>query len=231
MIIGFVGSLGQGKTCSMTRYGLKFNNQGRSTYVVSNYDTQFTDKYVSNPMELEQISKQQSGVQLLDEVWSWADSRESGENDTFNNMIINSRKRGWIVLYTTQKLHMVDKRLRDNTDFIVLCSHYESKVDWSGDFDLVKLEVFKNSELGVEHHNTVQFKANPLYDVYDTFEEVATEDTTEMYDQAIEEAKERLRNGEYEYKKDVISFLTIDHGMSQTKADLVATKVMNEVEQ
>lgn len=219
MIVGYMGSLGAGKTLTMTAIGAMFADD---LTTVSNYHTDYTDRTVSNPVELDEASTEMVGQQLLDEVWAWADSRKSGNNDVFNNIVINSRKRGWVVHWTAQSDHMVDKRLRGNTDLFIVPTHHETPT-----VDYVEVTV-------IDKHGRVvrsfRFIADYFYDIYDTREEVSTKNEREMYDDLIESIKDRVRDGEFNYKKEVISHLHLEHGISKSTSEMMADEIFRQLE-
>lgn len=224
MIFGIIGNLGAGKTLSLTALGLKMSDMFEQGVIVSNYSVDYADMYVENPVELEELSKQEQGLQMLDEVWAWADSRNSGNNELFNEMVINSRKRGWVVGYTTQDLHMIDKRLRDNTDYIILPSHSSKPTG-----DEAKIDIF--TWKGLQHVRTITYNPEALYGIYDTTEEVGTSNKGNHLEKFIDKAEEMLEKPSIEYKKDIVAELVTEEDISKGDAELVATKVMNNAEE
>lgn len=212
MIFGVVGNMGSGKTLSAVYIGYLYNKTFDDSSIITNFSTDYTDEIVSNPIDLEQASKDYSGLQLLDEVWAWADSRKSGDNEIFNDMIINSRKRGWIIIYTAQDFHMVDKRLRDNTDIAVIPEHHSKPSE-----DVLKIHFFDMPSMN--HKNTVTVNPEKLYDMYDTTEEVGTDNKGKQYEDYIDEGIELLENGDVEYKNELISHLKLEKDLSNNDAE------------
>ena len=86
----FVGTLGSGKTLSMTWWAAQQYNKGRTIF--SNYRLGFPHYKVTHPDQLDQMK---NGAAVLDELWLWMDSRCSG--DELNKMrayvLGKSRKR------------------------------------------------------------------------------------------------------------------------------------------
>lgn len=228
MIIGIKGNLGAGKTLVLTLILLLMDEKSSDDFkVVTNYHTDVTDEYVTNPMELEEISKELEGIQGLDEIWGWADSRNSGNNEIFNEMIINSRKRGWIVVYTAQNFHMVDKRLRQNTDYGIIPEHHKNVGE-----DKAKLHIFSMDKGELEMHlNTKSFNPEAVYNTYDTREEVGTKSKGNVYENLIEEYAEKLRDGEYQFKNEMVADLKLEEDLSKTDAQDITHKVFNEVKE
>lgn len=223
MIIGIVGNMGAGKTLSAVAMALKFENLTEDYDIISNFSIDFTDRIVTNPIDLEEASNELNGLQVLDEVWAWADSRKSGENEIFNDMVINSRKRGWIIIYTAQDFHMVDKRLRDNTDYAVIPEHHSKP-----NKDLLKIHVFDMPSF--EHVKTVKINPEPLYDMYNTREEVGTDNKSKMYQDYIKESVEMIEAGEIEYKTELKSFLKLEYDLSNNDAMDITNKAFMEAD-
>lgn len=175
MIMGAYGNLGHGKTLSIVVLGTLLKADCPDSHVVmSNFSTDIADFNVSNVRELNDFSKKYSGIQLLDELWAWADSRTSNENDQINDMILNSRKRDWIILYTTQKAHQIDKRIRENTDIALIPVHDEGVVTDT-------LTIYMISTEKMEIVNTIKIDVNDFYDLYDTDEEVSVKNKDNEY--------------------------------------------------
>lgn len=221
MIIGLSGGLGSGKTLTTTFLIVMLKKQFNMN-IVTNYHTDVTDVKVDNPVELDNVSREMSGAQGLDELWAWADSRKSSENDVMTGLVINSRKRGWVIVYNAQKFHMVDKRLRDNTDYYGVCEHVKG-----AETDMCKVQ-FLDKDLNMA--GTMSYDPSPFYDMYDTKEEVSNESLADMYDDYMEIGKDMVRNDEVDYKKELISHLVMEHGVPKTRADMVATEVFRTME-
>lgn len=217
MIIGLSGGLGSGKTLTTTFLMIMFKREF-DMEIVTNYSTDVTDVKVSNPVELNEVSRERTGAQGLDELWSWADSRKSSENDVMTELVVNSRKRGWVIVYNAQKFHMVDKRLRDNTDYYGICEHVKG-----ADNDVARVQ-FLDKDMNMS--GSMSYDPSPFYDMYDTREEVSQKSLSEMYDEYLNMAQEMIENDEIEYKKELISYLVMQHDVPKTRADMIATEAM-----
>lgn len=123
VLIAIVGGLGSGKTLCLTYMGLKYYSQGFQLY--SNYDIKNPttglplSDYIQSDTDLERVK---DGYFLADELWNWCDSRMSSAsaNRFISGLLLKSRKRGFSLVYTTQSMGQIDKRVRDNTDFIIV---------------------------------------------------------------------------------------------------------------
>lgn len=197
MIFGAYGNLGKGKTLSTVVLGAIIKSEMPKSHVVmSNFSTDIADFQVTSVTELNQYSKKYSGIQLLDELWAWADSRNSNENDQINDMILNSRKRDWIIIYTTQKAHQIDKRIRENTDIALIPVHDPGVVN-----DTLTIYMVCTNSMKVV--NTVKVVVDDFYDLYDTDEEVAVKTKETEYDDIRKKYIEDVKSGDIS-KKNVL---------------------------
>lgn len=122
MIMLYLGRRGAGKTLSMVKDAYLYYKSGRR--IISNMSTLLFGEHMSNE-EILRLTKDSDIVNcviVVDEVQLLFDSRRSmkKENITFSNFIQQIRKRGIIMLGTTQFDNTIDKRLRDHTDVIAL---------------------------------------------------------------------------------------------------------------
>lgn len=227
MIIGIVGNMGAGKTLSATVVGATLKMLKPDAHVVSNYHISYTDRIVDSPLQLNKLSKRKSGIQILDEVWAWMDSRQSGQNDLMTELVINSRKRGWIVIWTAQNADMVDKRLRKNTDILVKPSH---RADSVGE-DILEM-IWYHVHSGQLERYTVECEA--FYGTYDTREEVSTDARQDLYDEMIEIVKGNSEECDLDerpkYKKEAISHLVARHGYNRSDAEIAVAEAYKGVD-
>lgn len=122
MIIAFVGKMGSGKTLSMTKFVYDYYKRGCSIY--ANYGLKIPYEQVDYE-KIKNLSEDfQNSVLCLDEIHVFIDSRASASdiNKRVSYFITQSRKRNLVLMYTTQKFNQVEKRLRENTDYMVECS-------------------------------------------------------------------------------------------------------------
>lgn len=125
MISGFIGKMGSGKTLSMTKEILKYYVKGYTIY--SNYHLNIPHKKV-NFDELIILANKQTGLNnaviALDEIHILLDSRSgmSNKSKLITFWLNQTRKMKVKLLYTTQYLHQIDKRLRSGTDFFIFCN-------------------------------------------------------------------------------------------------------------
>lgn len=163
MIIGFVGKMGSGKTLAMTKFAHDYFKQGCKVY--ANYGL----KFAHHKLNYEDIKSMSEdfihSVMCLDEIHVFIDSRASmrSVNKQVSYFITQSRKRNLVFMYTTQKFGQVDKRLRQNTDYLIECKK------------LMKGEqVFIRCNMVDSYDKKRKFSihANPIFKLYDTHEVV-----------------------------------------------------------
>ena len=122
MFVAFTGTLGSGKTLSMTFWGRYFGAK-LNCPVYANYQTSFASP-ISDWKQLTQIT---NGIVLLDELHILMDSRKSvgkftgGKQTARTHFMLQTRKKNMLVLYTTQLFGQVDLRVRSITDYMIMC--------------------------------------------------------------------------------------------------------------
>lgn len=174
MIIGIVGDRGSGKTLFQTYLANCDFKGGREIY--ANYHLKFAYKLLNLKDLLTKIQNKEqlkNCTLLIDEIHIFFESRRSGskKNLAGSYLATQSRKRSLDILYTTQYLGQVEKRIRDNTDYLVRSFKIDEeffkydiykKVDSftleTGDYDLIKT-------LYLQGENSKK-----IYDMYDTEE-------------------------------------------------------------
>jgi hypothetical protein len=136
MIIGYCGNIRQGKTLSAVRELFKLYNLGYTIY--SNINLNFPYK----PLDVDLLTDivedkiqitDKKPVFFIDEIHIWLDSRLSmgKKNRIVSYFLLQSGKIGedsdfgMLLLYTTQFIHQVDKRLRSLTSIIIECEKKE----------------------------------------------------------------------------------------------------------
>ncbi len=172
MILGFIGTVGSGKTLSMTIQAYNYHKAGFNIY--SNYHLAFPHTKLTKKKfdELIEDKEQlQDCVLLLDELHIWLDSRSSGKtkNKAITYFILQTRKRNVRLLFSTQHFHQVDKRLRDTTDVLVYCDNLSNKssIVKAGRV-ILQQEYFYQYE--PKKRKKTVFHANPYFGLFDTTE-------------------------------------------------------------
>lgn len=140
---------------------------------------------------IEDIDKIYNGVFFADEFWSWIDSRGSGFNDinlVVTSIMLNSRKRGYNIVYESKLIHMTDRRVRELTDYVLRPNKYISingeltKIEQHMLYPInmkpylddtwIIVDELSGQGLDVIDENLFQFKVKDVADKYDTKEEI-----------------------------------------------------------
>jgi hypothetical protein len=126
MVFGAItGKTGTGKTLFLTKKLFERYKMGHRVF--ANYILKFPPMpntvppvFISTLEELELIKgdAQRPAVAGFDELWVWLDSRDwkKAKNAQVTKTVFFSRKRYVDVFYTTQNFHMVELRIREQTD-------------------------------------------------------------------------------------------------------------------
>ena len=170
MIFGFIGDIGQGKTCSMIAYAYTMFRKGYQVF--SNIKLNFPHQPLTIQVIMDyydsDIRFEKPTIFILDEAHMVLDSRSSmsARSKFISYMVLQTRKRGIMMLYTTQHYHQVEKRLRASTDAFVEC-YFKKK---NGQNYI--LNVFN-----IVRHNSIKtkkiaFNPTPIFKLYNTYEVV-----------------------------------------------------------
>lgn len=120
MNIGFFGSQGTFKTGSLAVLGYRYYKAHIPVY--SNIWLSYKHIPLKSPNQLIDVV---DGYVILDEVWTFFDSRRGYTNENIGMSVISarSRKRGWDLGYSQQYPKQVDRRLRFITDYMIYCQY------------------------------------------------------------------------------------------------------------
>jgi len=128
LIIGFYGRRGKGKTLSATRLIEAYEKQGYKVF--TNTPFTFPHEMITKQMLIDYYNTEvewKKAVFFLDEAHMFLDSRRSGSGVSLiiTYFILQTRKRGVKLVYTTQDKDQVDKRLRQQTEIDVYCDIHD----------------------------------------------------------------------------------------------------------
>ena len=163
LIYFIVGSMGNGKTLTMTYLGLLLYQTGNKIY--SNYPVKYPHTPILNPDDIKKIK---NGVFLGDELWSWLDAREShkSKNKFVSSILLKSRKKGYDIFHTAQFRSQPDKRLREHTDFFVIPEYNPSNHTCKAKFH----QYYGNDRIDMDANKVITFNAKPVYKLYNSYE-------------------------------------------------------------
>jgi len=170
MITSYIGKMGSGKTITMVRQAWYYYMKGATVY--SNIKLKFP--YTPLTFELlksyaDEDKSFRNAVFLIDEAYIFFDSRNSMSkgNRTIANFVLQTRKKDVRLLLCTQNFLQIDVRVRNMTDYVVLCK----KVVFKGQ-TYINLEYQYSDDYGATQKSLYRYHANPFFELYDTYEVV-----------------------------------------------------------
>jgi len=174
-IILYKGAKGKGKTLTMTKDALKYYMNGWK--VLRNLHEVKFGEYISTEeiLEIDKNSLIKDCILLVDEIQIFFDARRSGrkQNLNFSNFVQQVRKRGIILLCTTQYANTVDLRLRQHLDVLAYPKYIkELKVCEVLYVDLTTIEDGLLGGLTEPEYVKIVYDAEPIFKLYNTHEVV-----------------------------------------------------------
>lgn len=193
MIVGVRGKPGNGKTATLAWLAHHYHSLGFKIH--ANFwleDIDFT--YITCTEDIEKI---RSGYAFFDEFWSWIDSRVSGYSDInllVTGILMKARKRGYSLFYESKLVHMVDRRIRENTDYVLEPDIY---IDQNGSLERIEQSMLHPLDLtpyldrlwvlnekyefvgenlvrmNEDESEQIQFSLSSVMNTYDTHEEIS----------------------------------------------------------
>jgi len=118
MTIGFIGEMGHGKTALMTAFVTLMSDMFQKPIYANYLIKHDSFSWLNSKEKLREIKE---GFVAFTEMSEDADSRSFKDNDFITSWINQSRKRRIVMFYDTQSMDQVDKRLRNRTDYVMLC--------------------------------------------------------------------------------------------------------------
>jgi ABC-type uncharacterized transport system ATPase subunit len=172
MIVGIIGKMGSGKTLTMTLLAYIMQQSGKNirTNFNINFPHQIMTKADITNYGKGQGQEIQNTVLCLDEVQTILDCRTSNKNRVMTYFILQTRKRGVDILYTSQQFFNVEKRLRENTNILLECTPV--KKEGTKTLEYIHIDV-------IEYHGreifspikTINLKvSDKIYKLYDTYQ-------------------------------------------------------------
>lgn len=152
-----MGKMGAGKTLSMSMLATYLNSKTKLP-IYANYGLKGAQR-IHNTKELWEMKQ---GIFCFDEIWITMDSRNWGNNVELTHWVNQTRKKGLLVLYTTQHINQVEMRIRKGTDILIYCQRKKGKMS-------LQFIDYQYMQLGRRY-----FLKDPkkFYGLYDTFEVV-----------------------------------------------------------
>ena len=173
MIFSIVSPQGSGKTLTMTFIAFLAHKAGLTVY--SNYRLNFPHEQIRSPQDLMKV---RNGMLFLDEAGYWLDSRvaTSRRNRFASAVLMKSRKRGYDLFVSSQLRGLVDNRIRESADFIIIPRHDKVK-------HICDVTVYNYAGQSIINNlpaSKFSFNAEPVYKLYDSYAETYAELDAEM---------------------------------------------------
>ena len=173
MIVMYKGRRGCGKTTTLVKDGFNYFKAGWRIYTnMSGLSFPHTKIATKDIAELHN-SRIRDSVILIDEIQAIVSSRRSmrKENLSFSNFIHEVRKRGIVILSTTQKVRRVDVDYRDQIDIVVSPKFYpEYPIVEATYIDLTAED--ENMEGIIDSFNTIVYDPRQVFNLFDSYEKV-----------------------------------------------------------
>jgi len=162
MLVIILGNLGSGKTYIMMLLAYQDKRQ-----ILSNFNIKRKNVKVIDVPDL--LDLPDDIVLLMDEAYSWIESRSSLDslNKYLSSVLFHIRKTNTDIYITTPMYSTIDKRFRNQANYIIFCKHRNNFE--SDDFHFLFYDV-NNRTYGI---STLKYsEAKKYFHLYDTNEKV-----------------------------------------------------------
>lgn len=159
MLVVLTGTLGQGKTLSMSVLALYLKQQS-GLKVYANYSLTGSIRVRT----FKELLECESGILAFDEAHISFDSRLYKDNVKSTHWFAMTRKKGLIVMMTTQTFGQIDLRMRNLTDYLIVCKKTDTGV-W--------LQLINWQERKLMHRVHLD-NIKRFFTIYDTYEIINT---------------------------------------------------------
>jgi hypothetical protein len=176
MLIGIEGDLGSGKTIYAVKNVLgDYINKRKIISNIKLFNIEYEEFVIEEFLNNEYNEKLRNATVLLDEITVYMDCRigSSKQNLLMGYLVLQSRKRGIDIYYTTQSFDLVDyKRLLKYTNLLV---HAEEVFFIDDNNEKQSLDSFRRYTVfdNRKHVNNIfsfNMRIDPFYKYYDTDE-------------------------------------------------------------
>ena len=172
-IVGIIGDRGAGKTLLLT--SMLYHDWKAGKKIITNYKLQFGSTqritYASFG-EIAQLPEWIADAVIgMDELGEGADSREffKKRNQNIGKLAMQIRKRRSTVVYTVQNFNYIDKRLRQQTDYLLVCYKHPDPNKVGARVTIVDPKTYQPIK-------KFDFDGNDFTELYDTYEIVTAEE-------------------------------------------------------
>lgn len=171
-VYGILGGIGSGKTLAMVHLARQ-DSIMRGKKILTNIRMDIKNAEMISPSMMDSLpSGLRNTTMCIDEIHNFMDSRSAAKKNVKKrtHFILQSRHAGeglLDIIFTTQFMHQVDKRLRDNCDVKIYPKILHRDKDGKPIYMMLLYEFF------MEHKKrtvTEYFVCEDLCDMYDTHE-------------------------------------------------------------
>jgi len=175
MIFRFEGNMRSGKTLGMTQWGV-FLQEATNQKILSNYHLNNKPPYKVNYQyftKWKDLQNVKNSIILFDEINTSMDSRNYKSSDQifFSHLFQQMGKIGNTLLYTSQREHLIEKRIRDQTDYVIKCS----KNWYTGHLIQEWWDTQAGAEKAFKIHRFSITKPSVFYEYYNSFEQITSQ--------------------------------------------------------
>lgn len=156
-----MGTLGSGKTLLTTLFCAAAHQAGMRIY--TNYELYIPNERLTTVERMKQVER---GLLAIDELQFILDARAFKDNVSIVHWIVLLRKLGLEFIYTSQNFGNVDLRLRQVTDWVMVCSKIKPHLGYNRTkIDVISLWPSPHRVRGLifAHHPL-------LYQLYNTYD-------------------------------------------------------------
>lgn len=180
--IGFYGSIGSGKTYTLTLVGYYLKHKYPNSEVYANYHVQF-----AKPITIDDIihwitsnpRNRNLKIVMFDEIQRFIPriSPSSTVNRIFRLLFQNLRKHNILLLYTSQSPSYVDKDLVENYTYYFFMMYKGNRYAQYYKTGWLRADVIVKGEYGYVLSNNIYIQFHPkIYNMYDTLEVITPMD-------------------------------------------------------
>lgn len=174
IVMAFVGRMGSGKTLNMTKWAIIFaqlsNRQIYANYKINHPQAHYFKSY-------KELNDVHNAIICYDEISVDHDSRswDSKGQQQFTHWFLQTRKLHCSFFYTAQRVNSLEKRIRENTLYLIKCTKkivanrpnfYEDLFDTQEGFEMaihLKKFVLTTPQLIYRFYNTDEIIKDNFY--------------------------------------------------------------------
>jgi hypothetical protein len=223
-LISLVGDVGSGKTLFATYLASKDNRP-----IFSNYKIKLPTYTDLKPETLTSLTS--SCLVIIDEAYTWLESRLSGRNINLylSYILFQSRKRGLDIILTDQLIGTIDVRFRQLTNYEIYCQNIETGFEYT----IHKVNRYANYKpMKLLMPYSTAEKIFPLYDSWELISPIddnlvfnITEDKGDIISQIDEHTKILLKSSKSKISKPMVSDYCLRNNLPKSFINLIYNSI------